>query len=205
MVETVWVLRHGQRQDTVDPDWATHADRVHDPGLTDHGHWQAERSGERLREEGIEEIYASPFLRATQTANHVAESIEQSVRLEDGLGEYLNPEWFDEYPDTLSHDELGERFPRIDREYSSLLEPSFPETHDEAERRIGEVARQIVAETSAERVLLVGHGATIGGVTAGLVGSTDSLEAPLTGLTELRQRENEWHVIRSGDTDHLET
>jgi broad specificity phosphatase PhoE len=37
MADTVWVVRHGERRDSVDPNWETDADRVHDPPLTDLG------------------------------------------------------------------------------------------------------------------------------------------------------------------------
>lgn len=203
MTDVVWILRHGQRQDSVNPDWHEKAERVHDPGLTDHGHWQAGRAGERLREEGIGEIYASPFLRAVQTANHVAEAIDDRFSLEPGLGEHLNPEWFDGFPEILDPEELAGRFPRLDRDHTPLVEPTFPEDHHEAERRIGETARRLVAATTTRRLLLVGHGATVGGVPAGLVGSTEGVDAPLCGLTKLVREGDHWRLERSGDTEHL--
>ncbi|WP_181687033.1 histidine phosphatase family protein [Halorhabdus salina] len=204
MTTVVWALRHGQRQDSVDPDWDDHADRIHDPGLTDHGHWQATQAGDRLSEVTIGEIYASPFLRAAQTAGHVAAATQASVRLEPGLGEHLNPEWFDSFPERLPEDDLAERVPRIESNYRPLLEPTFPEDHEEAQRRIGEATRRIVDDASAECVLLVGHGATIGGVVAGLAGVTDGVDAPLAGLTKLVRDGESWELAFSGETAHLE-
>lgn len=203
MTETVWVLRHGQRQDSVTPDWEAVADRVHDPGLTDHGHWQATMTGDRLRGAGIEEIYASPFLRAVQTADHVGRAVDAPVALEPGLGEHLNPEWFDEFPETLDRDRLTERFRTVDPGHEPLLEPTFPEDHRDAQHRLGETARRVVDHSTARRLLVVGHGATVGGVTAGLVGSADGVDAPLAGLTELVSEDGDWRLVRSGDTDHL--
>jgi broad specificity phosphatase PhoE len=203
MTNVVWALRHGQRQDSVDPDWDDHADRIHDPGLTNHGHWQAKQAGDPLSEAAIDEIYASPFLRAVQTAGHVGDAIEVPVRLEPGLGEHLNPEWFDSFPEILPEDDLAERVPRIESDYRPLLEPTFPEGHEEAQRRIGEATRRIVDEAGAERVLLVGHGATIGGVVAGLTGVTEGVDAPLAGLTKLVRDGEDWELVFSGETTHL--
>jgi broad specificity phosphatase PhoE len=203
MTDHVWILRHGQRQDSVDPDWADYAERVHDPGLTDHGHWQAGRAAERLRSEGICRIYASPFLRAVQTADHVGRALEMPVALEPGLSEHRNPDWFDADPETLGHETAAERYESVELDREPLVEPEFPESHAEAEARIGRAARRVVAATDADVVLLVGHGATVGGVAAGLVGSTDGVDAPLAGLTELRRDGEDWRLVRSGDTDHL--
>ena len=204
MTDVVWVLRHGQRQDSVTPNWHEVADRVHDPGLTDHGHWQTTTAGDRLREVGIEEIYASPFLRAVQTADHVAEALDLPVFLEPGLGEHLNAEWFDAFPEILPREELAGRFERVDRDHDPLLEPTFPEGHHDAEQRIGEAARRVVDGSTADRLLLVGHGATVGGVAAGLVGSTEGVDAPLAGLTEIVRDGEGWRLERSGDTAHLD-
>jgi hypothetical protein len=65
MAETVRAVRHGQRRDSVDPDWEDHADRVHDPPLTDLGRWAAWRVARRFVESGtsVDAVYASPFLR----------------------------------------------------------------------------------------------------------------------------------------------
>jgi len=104
MAHEVWVVRHGQRQDTVDPDWELTADRVHDPGLTELGRWQAWRVGQFFADHGIEfeAVYCSPFLRTVQTTAEIYGEIGQEAFLEPGLGEHRNAEWFDSEPETLS-------------------------------------------------------------------------------------------------------
>ena len=55
-----------------------HPDYVNDC-LTELGHEQAEQAALRLRDEGIEKIYSSPFGRAYETALHTAEVLSKDV------------------------------------------------------------------------------------------------------------------------------
>lgn len=55
-----------------------HPDYINDC-LTELGHEQAERAAIRLKDEGIEEIYSSPFGRAYETALHTAKLLSMDV------------------------------------------------------------------------------------------------------------------------------
>ena len=90
---TVWICRHGNRIDFVDPSW-----KGNDPHLSPDGVIQAKETGVRLRGEGIQHIFASPFLRTLETAHHIAEALDLPVKIEHGACEWMNPEWFPEPP-----------------------------------------------------------------------------------------------------------
>jgi broad specificity phosphatase PhoE len=203
MADEVWVVRHGERQDTVDSEWAQTAERVHDPGLTELGRWAAWRVGSRLAADPPDTVYASPFLRAVETADEICREAGIQTVLEPGLGEHRNPEWFDAEPETLSHATLAERFDTVRLGHDPHVIPTFPETHPEASARVGETARQIVTNVDGT-ALLVGHGLTVGGVVDGLVGSAEGVEAPLCGLTRLVRDGDDWRLAFSGDTSHLD-
>ena len=205
MADVVWAVRHGERRDSVDPDWETVAERVHDPPLTELGRWAAWRVGRRFaeREPPVDAVYASPFLRAVETAAEITAEIDARFVLEPGLGEHRNADWFDAEPETLAFEQLAARFDRLSAAHEPLVTPEFPETHAEATARIGRTTRQI-ADATDGTVLLVGHGATIGGVVAGLVGSADAADAPLCGLTRLVRDGDGWRLDFSGDTTHLD-
>ena len=205
MGHEVWVVRHGQRQDTVDPDWELTADREHDPGLTELGRWQAWRVGRFFADHGIdfEAVYCSPFLRAVQTTAEIHGEIGQPAWLEPGLGEHRNAEWFDSEPETLSHRTLVEYFGPINPDHEPVVIPRFPESHQEAEQRAGRAAR-LLADQHDGRILLVGHGLTIGGVARGLVGSTEGVDAPLCGITRIEENGSDWQLDFSGRVDHLD-
>jgi broad specificity phosphatase PhoE len=205
MADVVWVVRHGERQDSVDPNWESTAERIHDPGLTELGRWAAWRVGRRFADlgAGFDAVYASPFLRTVETADEICRELGTEQRLEPGLGEHRNAEWFDAEPETLPQEELADRFATVRLDHDPYVVPTFPESHDEAMARAGETARHIAADTDGT-VLLVGHGLTVGGVVQGFVGSTDGVDAPLCGLTRLERDGDRWRLDVSGETSHLD-
>lgn len=72
-VQSVVVMRHGDRIDNADPLWTTTAPRPWDPPITDGGRTRSRCTGRLLRSgPPIGRAFASPFLRCVQTA---AESV----------------------------------------------------------------------------------------------------------------------------------
>jgi probable phosphoglycerate mutase len=63
----VYVVQHGEKQR-----------RPGDPGLTERGREQAALAGQWLRDKGLTAVYASPLLRARQTAAAVGEAAGRS-------------------------------------------------------------------------------------------------------------------------------
>ncbi|MBV9390106.1 MAG: histidine phosphatase family protein [Chroococcidiopsidaceae cyanobacterium CP_BM_ER_R8_30] len=204
MVQTVWLARHGNRIDFVNPEWFKTAERRYDPHLSDDGVVQAQQLAQRLKGESIAHIFASPFLRTVQTANQVAEVLDLPIKLESGLSEWLNPVWMPATPEKLSLEALVELFPRIDRSYISRVVAEYPETGEEALERSGKTARILVDEFS-EDILLVGHGASVMGATMGLVGGIGKSEvnAALCCLVKIVRHDQEWVMELNGDTSHL--
>lgn len=202
MSQTVWIARHGNRLDFVNPEWFNTAERPYDPPLSEDGLEQAKQLGQRLVGEGIAHIFASPFLRTVQTANEVANILNLPIKLESGLSEWLNPEWMKTEPERLPLEELQERFPRIDPSHTSLVIARYPETSEMVLQRTAQTAQRLTAEFS-EDVLFVGHGASVVGCTQGLVGGTPEVKASLCCLVKLVRQEQKWVMELNGDTSHL--
>lgn len=202
MTQTVWIARHGNRLDFVNPEWFNTAERPYDPPLSEDGLIQAKQLGQRLVGEGIMHIFASPFLRTVQTANQVADALDLPIKLEFGLCEWLNPAWMKTDPERLPIELLQEQFPRIDPSYTSRLIPKYPETSETVVERTAETARLLTAEFS-EDMLLVGHGASVVGTTHGLVGGTPEVNAALCCLVKLVRQEQGWVMELNGDISHL--
>jgi broad specificity phosphatase PhoE len=164
---------------------------------------QAARLAHRLSTERIEHVFASPFLRTVETAHHVAERLDRPIRIEPGLAEWLNPEWFSEQPDLHLRADLTRRFPRVLSEFASEIWPRYPEQPDEALRRAGTAARRIAAGFPGA-VLLVGHGVSIVGAVRALTQRSDDLECALCSVFKLTRQDAGWSLELSGDVSHLE-
>lgn len=202
MSQTVWIARHGNRLDFVNPEWFNTAKRPYDPPLSEDGIEQAKQLGQRLVGEGLVHIFASPFLRTVQTANEVANILDLPIKLESGLSEWLNPAWMSTEPERLPLEVLQEHFPRIDRSYTSRVVVHYPETNEMVLQRTAQTVQRLTAEFP-EDMLLVGHGASVVGCTQGLVGGMPEVKASLCCLVKLLRQSQEWVMELNGDTSHL--
>ena len=200
--QTVWIARHGNRLDFVNPEWFDTAERRYDPPLSKDGFIEAQELGQRLKIENVSHIFASPFLRTIQTANEIAEILNLSIKLEAGLSEWHNSEWMMETPEIHPRELLAKTYPRIDWSYTSLILPKYPETEAQVNKRTGETAKLLVSQFS-EDILLVGHGASVWGTTRGLVGGNPDVNASLCCLVKLVYQDNNWQMELNGDTSHL--
>ncbi len=199
---TIWIARHGNRLDFVEPNWFEQADRPYDPPLSEDGEIQAKELGQRLKKEGIAHIFASPFLRTVQTANAVADALDLPLNLEWGLCEWLNAEWMPSFPETLEIDVLAQQYPRIDRHYRSRVMPEYPEQDDDCWRRTRITAQQLVGDFAGD-ILMIGHGASVLGSAIGLVGGSPHIRTPLCCLVKIVRCESQWVLELNGDTSHL--
>ncbi|MBO3462994.1 histidine phosphatase family protein [Aetokthonos hydrillicola Thurmond2011] len=205
MNQIIWIARHANRLDFVNPDWFLTAERRYDPPLSEDGILQAKQLANRLKGENIAHIFCSPFLRTVQTANPVAEFLDLPIKLETGLSEWLNPAWMTEEPERLSTPALAELFPRIDTSYTPQIPAKYPETRSQMLERSGQVARILASEFYSKDILLVGHGASVLGAAIGLVGeiARTEVKASLCSLVKIVRYDPEWLLELKGDTSHL--
>lgn len=119
------VVRHGDRHDYANPDWAVATAKaggdVRDPPLSELGHRQARETAAALaalaKAQGfkIDCVLASPYLRTIQTAAPLAQLLGLPVLLEEGLAETHHR------PDTLpGAAERHASFPEVDVSWRAL-------------------------------------------------------------------------------------
>ncbi|MGD1910353.1 MAG: histidine phosphatase family protein [Rivularia sp. (in: cyanobacteria)] len=205
MSQIIWIARHANRLDFVNPDWFLTAKRRYDPPLSDDGMIQAQQLAKRLKETNITHIFASPFLRTVQTASAIASVLDLPIKLETGLSEWLNPDWMTEEPERLSIPALRELYPQIDLSYTPQIAVNYPETREKMRQRSAQTARCLVQDYSPKDILLVGHGASVLGAAMGLVGdiAIKEVKASLCSLVKIVRKESQWLLELTGDTSHL--
>ncbi|KAI1706000.1 histidine phosphatase superfamily (branch 1) domain-containing protein [Ditylenchus destructor] len=102
MGRCVWVVRHGERIDNVDLNWAKTAPRGawDDPPITARGLKQAHETGIALARDHdqIHHIFSSPMFRCLQTVNVIVDELKKAskghkvprIYIEPGFVESLN-------------------------------------------------------------------------------------------------------------------
>jgi broad specificity phosphatase PhoE len=83
----VLLIRHGE------PEWDRNGLSVDNPPLTERGQRQAEAMARHLADAGIDEIWASPLLRAQQTAAPLVARLGLAAVTHDWLAEIGAPRW----------------------------------------------------------------------------------------------------------------
>ena len=197
MSQIVWIVRHANRLDFVYPEWFDTAERRYDPPLSPDGVIQAQQLAQRLKQEKIAHIFSSPFLRTIQTAREIAIVLDLPIKLERGLGEWLNPHWMTEMPTTHPKELLIQEYPRIEWDYTSRVIPQYPETEEQMLLRSGETARKL-AEDFMGSLLFVCHGPSVLGTTTGLVGGNPAINTSLCCLIKLVLHGNKWQIELNG-------
>lgn len=81
------LIRHGQ------PEWIKDGRNVVDPPLSELGQRQAEQMALALKDEHFDEVFASPLLRARQTAAPLYSVLGRAEVIDEWLREITEPDW----------------------------------------------------------------------------------------------------------------
>ena len=192
-MQTLWLIRHGERLDFVEPEWFETATYPYDPPLSPLGLTAATALANELSEVRFDRIFTSPFLRTIQTAHPLARLLQIPIQLEWGLCEWLCEDWSPTLPATMPIEQLIADYPQIDRTYQSLLLPSYPETLNELDRRTIIIAQKLV-QSNRENILIIAHKGSILGITAALTEDSAwrSHHLACAGMIKLVSDGNSW-------------
>lgn len=136
--------------------------------LSDEGRAQVRRLAERLADEPIDAIYASPPSRTRETAEILAAPHGKAVELRDGLREISHGRW-----EGLTRAEVEARFPGEYQQWETdpfTFAPEGGESGVSVLARALPVVRAIVVGHPGQRVVVVSHKATIRLVLSSLLG-----------------------------------
>jgi probable phosphoglycerate mutase len=203
------LIRHGESHANVTP---VIGGMRGDRGLTDRGRWQAERLGERLRQEGLraDVLYASTLPRAQETAGYVASALDLPICPEDELQELRVGE-----ADGLSIDEWKRRWPGLaDGLWHRPYQPFAPGGESWAGFlvRAGAALTALVERHPDQRIVAVTHGGVLEASFAmafqlGPAAVSVRFLPENTGVTVWRHEpepvEVAWSLVTFNDVGHL--
>ena len=216
----LFILRHAERVDVTfgkqwiklsfDPDGSYHrrnlnmpkevpkrkggpGDFVKDSPITETGLFQAQLTGEGMREQGIRvtHVFSSPALRCVQTADAILHGLQEpsvKVKIENGLFEWLA--WCrGGFPTFMTPSELAKYGLEVDPSYASqvaLMDLKPNETHLEFYKRMYNITRLILKTIGPNcgNVMFVGHAATLEACTRQLVGAQPRNAQELTKIVQ---------------------
>ncbi len=196
-------IRHGSRQDFVDPEWCSRSDRPHDPPLSQEGVEQARQTARHLA--GLrrpKHLLVSPFLRTLETAAPIAAELGLKMKVEPGLAECLYTAWFPTEPDYLAAAQLAMK-DVIDAGHQRLITLEYPEDKNASHARGASVMGAMLAQFPGD-LLLVTHGGILDALARALVPKA-VVTANLCCIVEIHfNRGKGWSLERNGaDTSHL--
>jgi probable phosphoglycerate mutase len=163
-VTRVFLVRHGATSLTAEDRFSGSVG----VDLSDEGRWQVTRLAERLAQERIKAVYASPLSRTLETAQILAEPHGLSIQQRDGLREISHGHW-----EGLSRREVEERYPD---EYLAWDTDPFTFAPEGGESGVSVLARalpvirEIALGHASETVLVVSHKATLRLILSSLLG-----------------------------------
>jgi broad specificity phosphatase PhoE len=192
-MQTLWLVRHGHRLDFIQPEWFDTAVYPYDPPLSSEGFDRAISLAQEFRQVSIDRIYTSPFLRTIQTADPLARLLQLPIRLEWGLCEWLCQYWTSGFPETNPAEDLMQCYPNIDVSYQSLVMPCYPETAEELDARILNIAYKLM-QGNCQNILAIAHKGSVLGIAAALTGKDDwkTYDLPCGGIIKLVGNDGRW-------------
>jgi broad specificity phosphatase PhoE len=199
----LYLVRHGQRLDSIQKQWYSPEENQYDPPLSPEGMKQAELIAQRLQAEPIDFIFSSPYLRALQTAHPIAEALNLPLYVEAGIGEWLGRSMISVEPNITPAYQRRKEFSFLDFSHNTRFVPNWPETVDECFARLNNTIQQLL-DSYEGNLLIVGHGRTVTGLAHVLTQKPESqFKYGLAALSTLRLHENSWQLELNSDESHL--
>lgn len=160
----IFLVRHGATVLTAEDRFAG----ATDVQLSDEGRGQARRLGQRLAQQKIAAVYASPLSRTVETAKLISAPHGLEILTREGLKEINHGHW-----EQLTRKEVEAKFPEEAAGWDSdpyTFSPTYGESGLAVTARALPVLIQIVRAHPGENVLVVSHKATIRLLLSSLLG-----------------------------------
>jgi probable phosphoglycerate mutase len=198
----LYMIRHGQTDFSRENRFCG----AIDPPLNEVGLRMADAFGKAYASMKWTSIFASPRLRARQTANALAHRVNVDVHVEDGLAEIAYGDW-----EGLRHEDVKAQWPEAYAYWAAdTASRGTPggETAFQVAARAAPIIEKIKTRCNEGRVLLVSHKATIRILTCALLGMDvrlfrDRIAQPVAAVTKFEIKKSGPLLTMLGDMSHL--
>lgn len=193
------LMRHGQTAWNANGRWQGHAPTP----LNDVGRQQAQSAAIYLQNASITHIYSSDLLRAQETAQIVASTLNLNVFLEPRLRENDLGAW-----QGLTRQEIqawdGENFRKVQNDPFNTPRPGGESWGQMAERAC-QAIQEIAQKHPNTSILAVTHGGTIRSIIEHLQLYTREIHIPNTSFTHLAfdNTSHTWSLVALGQVPHI--
>ncbi len=208
MTTNLYIVRHGEAVCNVQ---GTNGGVESCQGLTERGHEQARRLGQRLAtgEIAVDVLYASTLRRARETAEAASAGLTLPIHWDDDLQEVRPGE-----ADGLTYSEVRERFETD--ETDNVYRPWAPGAESWAMfvARAGRMLNHLVHKHAEQSIMVVAHGGIVDSsffTFMGLplrAGGYVGFNTKHTSITQWRldrsERDERWLLMRYNDIAHLD-
>ena len=205
----VYLVRHGESEGNKQEIYQTQ-----EVPLSSRGKRQAELIAKRLKDKNIDIIYTSPYLRARQTAEIIAQRLNLKVKCWDSLREKKRPSELD---GLRYSDPKARKIKKIilANQLNGDWKFSDEESFNELLARARQVGRNLVKQNDGENVLCVSHVKIIFMIVLSLIFQeklTPEVFWPFyyhsqlanTGIIHLKYTKNlGWSLVTWNDINHL--
>ncbi|CAD5215000.1 unnamed protein product [Bursaphelenchus okinawaensis] len=208
MSRRLYVVRHAEREDNINHNWKKKYPGFKDDNtpLSDRGRSQAKDLLAFFEDIDIRNIYVSPFDRTMETATIFLEGHDNKINVEPGICEALylcvSP------PGFWGVEKLKEKFPLVNLDYDPAFSPPMPnEGYGDSALtpRVRQTINKILDENPGSgNIVLVGHGASIGGVHSALGHGFQYVgQATVSIFDETAPDSKKFKLVESSGVDHL--
>ncbi|KAE9555840.1 hypothetical protein FO519_000925 [Halicephalobus sp. NKZ332] len=204
----IYLIRHGERIDNVSHNWQKKSEyksfKYDNSPLSDRGKVQGKELAKWFADKEVSHIFVSPFDRTLETASYMIGDREIPMKLEASFIEVLY--LCEDPPGVRPKEDLIKKFPLIDTNYKSLIDPWNPKFKNED---LGDDGCFDRCRTAIKRVLnenegniaIVSHAATIRGILKALVGRATYVgQATVSVISE---EDNTYIPVTISSADHL--
>ncbi|HBC87604.1 MAG TPA: hypothetical protein DCZ94_11665 [Lentisphaeria bacterium] len=181
---------------------------VFDPNLSPKGLWQKNKCAEFLKKYCSSRaiLLSSPFLRCVVTAEAISQVLGTKIRLEPSLHEYFSATLFNIKKVKLSSlKKIASEHPLVAGDYSDdIWWPDVNEDRAMLEMRLAMFRNRLLGnEFNSDRIICVGHWASVEALAKALVPSMDILTVDNASVTRIDFDGRKSHLVFNNENSFL--